>query len=35
MFEQYRKKEALTMSFHQQQSGRMMGGQTHSKANFS
>ena len=33
MFEQYRKKGALSVSFHQQPSGRMIGGQTHSRAN--
>jgi len=29
MFEQYKKKGILMVSFHQQPSGRMMSGQTH------
>ena len=33
MFDQYRIKGALTVPLHQQSSGKMMGGQSHSRAN--
>ena len=35
MFEASRKKGTIVVLFHQQSSGRVMGGQTHPKANLS